>query len=63
MPTTLNNESWKKLIDEDIAWLLRMPRTLERDHIHQCMLTYRRLTPSQVDQLCKQSRQNKEPTP
>lgn len=33
MTTTLNREAYRKLLTEDIAWLLRQPRTLERDHI------------------------------
>ena len=33
MPTTLNREAYQKLIDEDIAWLERQPRSLERDHV------------------------------
>jgi hypothetical protein len=31
--TNLNRQSYQKLIDEDIAWLLSQPRSLERDHI------------------------------
>ncbi len=27
------SDAWRKLIDEDLAWLLKQPRTLERDHI------------------------------
>lgn len=33
MPTRLNRWAYQKLIDENIAWLKTMPRTLERDHI------------------------------
>jgi hypothetical protein len=29
----LNKLGYQQLIDEDIAWLEKMPRTLERDHI------------------------------
>lgn len=29
----INRESYERLIQEDIAWLNTMPRTLERDHI------------------------------
>jgi len=29
----LNKLGYQQLIDEDIAWLETMPRTLERDHI------------------------------
>ena len=29
----MNRESYERLIQEDIAWLNTMPRTLERDHI------------------------------
>ena len=29
----INREAYQKLIDEDIEWLLKQPRRLERDHI------------------------------
>ena len=29
----LNKFGYQQLIDEDIAWLEKIPRTLERDHI------------------------------
>jgi len=29
----LNKEGYQQLIDEDIVWLEKIPRTLERDHI------------------------------
>ena len=29
----VNREAYQKLIDEDIEWLLKQPRSLERDHI------------------------------
>lgn len=29
----LNKLGYQQLIDEDIAWLCELPRTLERDHI------------------------------
>ena len=38
MPTTLSKQAWEKLIDEDIDYLLGQPRTLERDHIHDCLM-------------------------
>ena len=28
-----NREDYQKLIDEDIEWILKQPRSLERDHI------------------------------
>ena len=37
MPTELNQQAWEQLIDEDIAWVEQQPRTLERDHITQCL--------------------------
>ena len=37
MSIRLNKEAYTKLIDEDIAWLNGMPRSLERDHI-KCVL-------------------------
>ena len=33
MGMKVNREAYQKLIDEDIEWLLRQPRDLERDHI------------------------------
>lgn len=33
MGTTLNRHAYQRLIDEDLEWLLKQPRTLERDHI------------------------------
>lgn len=33
MSIRLNRESYQKLVDEDIEWLLKQPRSLERDHI------------------------------
>ena len=33
MGTTLNKASYEKIIEEDIAWLKKQPRTLEREHI------------------------------
>jgi hypothetical protein len=29
----MNRSAYQALIDEDIAWLMQQPRTLERDHI------------------------------
>jgi hypothetical protein len=45
MPTTLNREAWEKLIDEDVAYLDRQPRTLEREHIAQCLMWLKSLPP------------------
>lgn len=33
MSMKLTKSSYQKLIEEDIEWLKKMPRTLERDHI------------------------------
>lgn len=33
MSLTLNKSAYTKLIEEDIEWLLKQPRTLEREHI------------------------------
>lgn len=35
----LNKESYKKLLQENLDWLLKQPRSLERDHIEQ-MIQY-----------------------
>ena len=34
MGMMMNRTAYQKLIDEDIEWLLKQPRTLEREHIH-----------------------------
>lgn len=33
MSTILNKSAYSKLVEEDIAWLESLPRTLERDHV------------------------------
>jgi hypothetical protein len=33
MSFKMNQSAYQKLIDEDLAWLMQQPRTLERDHI------------------------------
>lgn len=33
MSLPINRETHRKLIDDDIAWLETVPRTLERDHV------------------------------
>ena len=33
MTMRLTRDAYQQLVDEDIAWLKTMPRTLERDHI------------------------------
>ena len=33
MGMIVNRDAYQKLIDEDIEWLLKQPRSLERDHI------------------------------
>jgi hypothetical protein len=38
MPTKMNREAWYAFLRRDMEWLLRMPRSLERDHIYSCML-------------------------
>lgn len=35
--SVINSPAYKKLIDENLEWLLKMPRTLERDHIEQVL--------------------------
>jgi hypothetical protein len=34
----MNRSAYQALIDEDIAWLMQQPRTLERDHIAMIVL-------------------------
>ncbi len=35
MAHKMGRGSYQKLIDEDIEWLMKQPRTLEREHILQ----------------------------
>lgn len=35
MTTALNRTAYHQLVDEDVAWLEKQPRTLERDHVIQ----------------------------
>jgi hypothetical protein len=35
--TKLNREAFRKLIAENIDWLMKQPRTLEREHIKLCL--------------------------
>jgi Golgi nucleoside diphosphatase len=35
--STVNQATWERLIDEDIAWLDQQPDTLECKHIRQCL--------------------------
>jgi hypothetical protein len=37
MRTTLTTQEYQKLLKEDIEWLLKQPRSLERDHIHNLL--------------------------
>ncbi len=37
MVTTLNRRAYETLISEDIEWLIKQPRTLERDHIEHVL--------------------------
>lgn len=37
MPTTINFEAYKKLTAEDLEWLLKQPRSLERDRIEMIL--------------------------
>lgn len=49
MPTTLNRPAFQQLIDEDLAWLDTIPRTIERQHIADCLRSIRDCYPSQID--------------
>lgn len=37
MSFKMSRSAYQKLIDEDIAWLMEQPRTLEHDHIVQVL--------------------------
>lgn len=32
MGTTLNRDAYEKLVEEDVVEIMKLPRTLERDH-------------------------------
>ena len=42
MSLTLSKQAWEKLIDEDVDWLKLQARSLERDHVLQCLLWLRK---------------------
>ncbi len=42
MSMPINRETHRKLIDDDIAWLETVPRTLERDHVLSILRAERR---------------------
>ena len=37
MSIKMNKNAYIKLIQEDIDWLMKQPRTLEREHIYQVL--------------------------
>lgn len=39
MPCQLNKAAYEQLIKEDVEWLRQQPRTLERHHIEQVLLS------------------------
>lgn len=51
MTSTLNTTAWQRLIDDDIEWLLKQPRTLERDHIEHLILWLRGVSPSELERV------------
>jgi hypothetical protein len=51
MVCTLNKDAYERLIDEDLAWLREQPRTLERDHIEQCLQWLRTHKPDRLKNL------------
>lgn len=48
MPCELNLPAYQNLIDEDLEWLLKQPRTLEREHIQACLKWLRENKPGRV---------------
>ncbi|WP_438029107.1 hypothetical protein [Sorangium sp. So ce233] len=42
MSLPINREAHRQLIDDDIAWLETVPRTLERDHVLSILRAERR---------------------
>jgi hypothetical protein len=52
MPSELSRKAYKQLFDEDIEWLLQQqPRTLERDHIRDCLIWLRDNRPKSISRL------------
>lgn len=37
MSGPINAEAYRKLCEEDLAWLMTVPRTLEREHIAEIL--------------------------
>lgn len=37
MGTTLNRQAFQRLVDEDLEWLVKQPRTLEREHVAEIL--------------------------
>lgn len=38
MTSKMNKSSYKELVEQDIEWLLKQPKTLERSHIEQIVI-------------------------
>ena len=57
MSGRLMREAYEKLIEEDIEWLMRQPRSLEQEHIKLIL----ELSPDRV--YGKKRPDNNEPTP
>jgi len=53
MPMTLNRTAFVQLLNEDLEWLKRQPRTLERDHIEQSLEFLKMFSPRELDELHK----------
>jgi hypothetical protein len=39
MGTTMNKQAYARLVEENLEWLLKQPRGLERDHIEAMLRT------------------------
>lgn len=37
MPITMNHAAYVELLDGDLEWLRKQPRTLEREHVILCI--------------------------
>lgn len=60
MSGILNRPAYERLFNEDIEWLLRQPRTLEREHIRDC-LRWMREHKHEIEDI--DAAEDKKPTP
>ena len=49
--TVLNQAAYSKLIEEDLEWLMKQPRSLERDHIALILTKEKKYKIKVIDEL------------